>query len=332
MRFRPEEHHVMVAELAKDPQKIAEFLLAHRKITNALHAAMIISKEAGELLDAVYRLAVYENEFTEQVYDNIVEELGDIEFGMSLLRQQIGVARDTTIAANTAKLNKRYAEGKFSDAQATARADKVEIPTQTSPGVANMDGYSEEDNQHSDADIHSSEATPVLKHLKADHTAGTSYVDPNPHFSNCKDCGIIIGKSYVRCTTCQNKLLDVLNSGEEETKKSNGGTPGVAFGAPEPITPATFQQDKYIVLTQYDLQILQALGYTATFGVMLTGLDAERRRNEKPRRNYVVVSDEFPGFYEEIKEEYMKVVAETLANREKAAQEVRIQDMGVNHL
>jgi hypothetical protein len=262
MKYRPEEHHVMVSKLAKDPQAIAAFLTAHPNVTNMLHAAMIISKEAGELLDAVYRLAVYENPMTDAAFTNIIEELGDIEFGMSLLRQQLGITRDTTIRASTDKLNKRYSEGKFSEAQATARADKVE-------------------------------EVKIFQNM-------------------CIDCGVLIGASYTHCELHEPKKSV---SAEAQIAQSEAPALGIASLATRLPDPVEFQQDKYLVITQHDLQILADLGYSATFGVMLTGIAAERRRTAKLKPNYVVISDEFPGFYDEIKEEYMKVIAETLANR-----------------
>ncbi|MDR8269105.1 nucleotide pyrophosphohydrolase, partial [Acinetobacter baumannii] len=55
-----------------------------------------------------------------------IEELGDLEFYMERIRQIIGVSREETIAANMAKLGKRYSKGTYSNEQAQARADKVE--------------------------------------------------------------------------------------------------------------------------------------------------------------------------------------------------------------
>ena len=56
--------------------------------------------------------------------ENLVEELGDIEFYLEGLRQVFGVTREEVLAINQAKLEKRYSSGKYSNQQAQARADK----------------------------------------------------------------------------------------------------------------------------------------------------------------------------------------------------------------
>ncbi len=54
---------------------------------------------------------------------NVVEELGDLEFYMESLRQGLGISREEVLAHNAAKLSARYG-GSYSDAAALARADK----------------------------------------------------------------------------------------------------------------------------------------------------------------------------------------------------------------
>ena len=56
--------------------------------------------------------------------DNVVEELGDIEFYLQQLRVRLSITREETLHANVQKLRKRYASG-YSDAAAQARADKA---------------------------------------------------------------------------------------------------------------------------------------------------------------------------------------------------------------
>ena len=56
--------------------------------------------------------------------ENVIEELGDLEFYMEGLRQGLGITREETLQANVAKLGARYAAGKYSDKAAIARADK----------------------------------------------------------------------------------------------------------------------------------------------------------------------------------------------------------------
>ena len=88
-----------------------------------LHMAVGVSGEAGELLDAVKKSTIYTKELDRE---NVVEELGDLEFYMEGLRQQLGITREETIAHNVQKLSKRYASLKYSDKAAQERADKVE--------------------------------------------------------------------------------------------------------------------------------------------------------------------------------------------------------------
>jgi NTP pyrophosphatase (non-canonical NTP hydrolase) len=87
-----------------------------------LHAAVGIAGEAGELLDAVKKEWVYGKPLD---VENVIEELGDLEFYMQAMRQMIGVSRNEVLAANMEKLRKRYPQG-YTDANAIARLDKVE--------------------------------------------------------------------------------------------------------------------------------------------------------------------------------------------------------------
>lgn len=86
-----------------------------------LHMAVGVSGEAGELLDAVKKAAIYAKLIDRE---NVIEELGDLEFYMEGLRQGLGITREETIAHNIAKLSKRYASGSYSNQQAQERADK----------------------------------------------------------------------------------------------------------------------------------------------------------------------------------------------------------------
>lgn len=87
-----------------------------------VHMAMGISGEAGELLDAVKKWAIYNKPLDGE---NILEELGDIEFYLEGFRQAIDVTRDAIVARNIAKLSERYGSGSYSDTQAIERADKA---------------------------------------------------------------------------------------------------------------------------------------------------------------------------------------------------------------
>lgn len=73
-------------ELVNDLKKPGEEIVAEFNSDKAdlIHMAAGISKEAGELLDAVARLCFYDKKLD---VENVVEELGDIEFFMEGIRQ-----------------------------------------------------------------------------------------------------------------------------------------------------------------------------------------------------------------------------------------------------
>lgn len=122
------EHHQMVQALAKPGGEIIKTLTP--STAHLLHMAVGVAGEAGELLDAVKKAAVYNKPLDRA---NVVEELGDLEFYMEGLRDGAGITREETLKANITKLSKRYAAGRYSDQQAQARADKVDEQT-TNPG------------------------------------------------------------------------------------------------------------------------------------------------------------------------------------------------------
>lgn len=93
---------------------------------NILHAAVGIAGEAGELLDAVKKHWAYEKPLDRE---NVIEELGDLEFYTQALRNEIGVPRAHIIKHNIDKLSVRYATLKYSNEQASTRADKAPLRT-----------------------------------------------------------------------------------------------------------------------------------------------------------------------------------------------------------
>jgi NTP pyrophosphatase (non-canonical NTP hydrolase) len=110
---------------------------------HATHMAIGFVGECGELLDAIKKSAIYRKPLDRE---NCVEELGDLEFyfeGYSQVGDQLkkmalnqirprlsniyahlGITREEAIAANIAKLGKRYEGMKYSDKAAHDRADK----------------------------------------------------------------------------------------------------------------------------------------------------------------------------------------------------------------
>lgn len=90
------------------------------EILDALHGAVGISGEAGELLDALKKVWVYNKPMDRK---NVVEELGDLRFYMQHLMNVLDITEQEVIEANVQKLQVRYAAG-YSDAAAQARVDK----------------------------------------------------------------------------------------------------------------------------------------------------------------------------------------------------------------
>lgn len=114
-------HQELVSNLCKPGEEIVQSLTA--RDAHALHMAVGISGESGELLDAIKKCSIYCKVID---LENVIEELGDLEFYMEGLRQGLGITREETIEANIAKLRKRYSSGKYSNQQAQERADKAE--------------------------------------------------------------------------------------------------------------------------------------------------------------------------------------------------------------
>lgn len=109
----------MVELLVKPGELIKEQLTPDD--AHILHMAVGISGEAGELLDAVKKKTIYQKPLDR---NNVVEELGDLEFYMEGLRQSLGITRQETLRGNIKKLGKRYENFKYSDKAAHERADK----------------------------------------------------------------------------------------------------------------------------------------------------------------------------------------------------------------
>jgi NTP pyrophosphatase (non-canonical NTP hydrolase) len=112
-------HPELVAALAKPGVDICNSLTpldAH-----LLHMVVGISGEAGELLDAIKKTTIYGKSLDRE---NVIEELGDLEFYMEGLRASLQITREETIQQNISKLSKRYGT-KYSNQAAIQRADKT---------------------------------------------------------------------------------------------------------------------------------------------------------------------------------------------------------------
>lgn len=113
------KHSDMVRQLKKDGALIVTQMTPEK--ADLLHMAVGVAGEGGELLDAVKRHTIYDKSLDRE---NVVEELGDIEFFLEGLRQRLGITRDETLEHNIAKLGVRYTDHQYSDEQAQQRRDK----------------------------------------------------------------------------------------------------------------------------------------------------------------------------------------------------------------
>jgi len=120
-------HSLMVADLKKSGKAILDSLTPDK--CDVLHMAIGVAGEAGELLDAIKKFVVYNKPIDRE---NVIEELGDLEFYMEGLRQNLGITREQCLQHNLNKLmlgkQARYAKGVYSDEAAQARTDKVISP------------------------------------------------------------------------------------------------------------------------------------------------------------------------------------------------------------
>jgi NTP pyrophosphatase (non-canonical NTP hydrolase) len=88
-----------------------------------LHSSLGITTEAGELADAIKKHVIYGSAVDE---DNIVEELGDLLWYVTLACNTVGVTLEEVMEANTRKLRARYG-AVFAEEKAVNR--NVEIET-----------------------------------------------------------------------------------------------------------------------------------------------------------------------------------------------------------
>lgn len=109
----------MVASLVKPGEAVLESLTPEK--ADMLHMLIALPGEVGELLDALKKFIIYEKELDRE---NVIEELGDIEFYLEHIRQLLSIPREETIHKNISKLAKRYENFIYSNEAAQLRADK----------------------------------------------------------------------------------------------------------------------------------------------------------------------------------------------------------------
>lgn len=112
-------HSELVKALVKPGEAIVKDMTASD--ANLMHMAIGVSGEAGELLDAIKKAVIYRKPLDLQ---NVIEELGDLEFFLEGIRQELQINREETLQANINKLKIRYEKLTYSDEAAQVRADK----------------------------------------------------------------------------------------------------------------------------------------------------------------------------------------------------------------
>lgn len=116
-----EEHRSMYIPYSQMVKNL--FAKMDSETLELLHAAVGISGESGELLDAVKKHWAYGKELDVQ---NVMEELGDLVFYMQAMMNMFGWTWADLRMNNRVKLAKRYPDGVYSHTHAQARLDKQE--------------------------------------------------------------------------------------------------------------------------------------------------------------------------------------------------------------
>ena len=114
-----ESHSEMVEDLVKPGEEILASLDPGK--AHLLHMLLALPGEVGELVDALKKWLIYGKDLD---LENLLEEMGDIEFYLEGIRQYFGMSREQALDHNLRKLSRRYGSGKYSDQQAKDRADK----------------------------------------------------------------------------------------------------------------------------------------------------------------------------------------------------------------
>jgi NTP pyrophosphatase (non-canonical NTP hydrolase) len=104
--------------LVKSPHKLKSEL--EPLDCDILHMLIGLQGEVGELTDCLKKRVIYRQMLD---WENLVEELGDIEFYLQRIRTIANVSRGEVLLANIKKLQARYG-GSYSDDKAKSRADK----------------------------------------------------------------------------------------------------------------------------------------------------------------------------------------------------------------
>jgi NTP pyrophosphatase (non-canonical NTP hydrolase) len=120
---RKDEKDQIIGELIRYDKFVAMLLKVDTLPMMALHAALGVTGEAGELGDCIKKHIIY-NKLLDR--KNLVEELGDLRFYMQAVMNIYNVSEMEILQHNADKLSTRYASLAYSDEAAQVRADKKE--------------------------------------------------------------------------------------------------------------------------------------------------------------------------------------------------------------
>lgn len=115
-----QEFETQVLRLSKSGFEILKSLTPQK--LELWHAVTGISSEAGELLGAIKKHVIYNQELDTP---NVIEELGYLEFYIALLRLCLGLPRSKILEENIKKLSVRCSVG-YNNEAAKLREDKNE--------------------------------------------------------------------------------------------------------------------------------------------------------------------------------------------------------------
>lgn len=76
--------------------------------TSLIHGALMLSGEAGELVDLIKKHTMYSKRLD---IDEVINEMGDVEYALSVIRQALRISREEVLLANIEKLEARHPTG-----------------------------------------------------------------------------------------------------------------------------------------------------------------------------------------------------------------------------
>lgn len=109
---------VLVSRTRKSPVAIKESMSVDK--TDLLHAVSILSAEVGEVQGLINKHVFYNIPLDVEA---LLKELGDVEYGMQAIYEITSLKRSEALKTLSEKLNARYPNGTYSDAEAIAKAD-----------------------------------------------------------------------------------------------------------------------------------------------------------------------------------------------------------------